>query len=215
MNNKFIGQVLLWAGFVAGALATVWAAPEKGVQYVKELNADSKEVKGFELKDLSEIQPEKDGWHLVNWVWYSSSVAVAIVGIVLIRQGNVEASKRSNQSEASLAEIKESLHRLVLNVRQLALDSKILPPSKILSRIDDDLNDDFRVFADGRDSITLEYGLVVFADVMSSFAAGERSVNRAWSASADGYVNEAETCLERAEKMLAHADKVLNSAATV
>ena len=37
------------------------------------------------------------------------------------------------------------------------------------------------------------FGLQTYADIMSEFAAGERYINRVWSASADEYDNEAET----------------------
>ena len=74
-----------------------------------------------------------------------------------------------------------------------------------MERIDNVLADDLRTFADGRDSMTTEYNLIVFADVMSSFAAGERAINRAWSAAADGYVDEATDCLQRGHAMLSAA----------
>ena len=34
------------------------------------------------------------------------------------------------------------------------------------------------------------FGMQNYADVMSNFAAGERYINRVWSASTDGYVDE-------------------------
>ncbi len=43
-----------------------------------------------------------------------------------------------------------------------------------------------------------QYGLQAYADIMSSFAAAERYLNRCWSASADGYVDEVHTYLDRA-----------------
>ena len=42
------------------------------------------------------------------------------------------------------------------------------------------------------------FGMQNYADVMSHFAAGERYINRVWSASTDGYVDEVRTYLERA-----------------
>ncbi|MDB4755763.1 hypothetical protein OAG56_00205 [Mariniblastus sp.] len=224
MQNKILGQSLLWIGFVSGALATVWQAPEKGVEFVKELSDlknqsqrtqeenDKLNKLLFEIGDLSQIEIKQDGWHLVNWTWYGCSAIVGIVGIVFIRIGSAESSKKSEKTEAGLAEITTSLHQLVHKVGQLAKESNYLPPSKILSRIDEDLGDDFRIFADGRDSLAAEFGLAVFADVMSNFSSGERSVNRAWCAAADGYVDEAETCLQRAEKMLHRAYQDLSSA---
>ncbi len=42
------------------------------------------------------------------------------------------------------------------------------------------------------------FGIQNYADVMSNFAAGERYINRVWSASTDGYVDEVRMYLERA-----------------
>ena len=44
------------------------------------------------------------------------------------------------------------------------------------------------------------FGIQNYADVMSNFAAGERYINRVWSASTDGYVDEVREYLERAHK---------------
>ena len=40
---------------------------------------------------------------------------------------------------------------------------------------------------------------------MSAFAAGERYLNRVWSASADGYVDEAREYIERAREQFVDA----------
>jgi hypothetical protein len=44
-----------------------------------------------------------------------------------------------------------------------------------------------------------------YADVMSAFAAGERYINRVWSASTDGYVDEVRSYLERATQQFRDA----------
>jgi len=41
--------------------------------------------------------------------------------------------------------------------------------------------------------------------VMSAFAAGERYINRVWSASTDGYVEEVRSYLERATQQFREA----------
>jgi hypothetical protein len=42
------------------------------------------------------------------------------------------------------------------------------------------------------------FGMQNYADVMSNFAAGERYINRVWSASTDGYADEVNLYLDRA-----------------
>ena len=48
---------------------------------------------------------------------------------------------------------------------------------------------------------------------MSNFAAGERYINRVWSASADGYDHEARTYLEKAANQFQDAQQQLIEAA--
>jgi len=55
------------------------------------------------------------------------------------------------------------------------------------------------VFVDARESIAHRYGLAAYGDVMTRFAAGERYLNRVWSASADGYIDEVNEYLEKAK----------------
>ena len=54
------------------------------------------------------------------------------------------------------------------------------------------------LFADARESMIPAFGLASYAEVMTRFAGGERLVNRAWSASADGYLDEVVACLRDA-----------------
>ncbi len=63
-------------------------------------------------------------------------------------------------------------------------------------RIDELFPGDLNTFVEARETIPHVYGLQAYADVMSHFAAGERYLNRVWSASADGYVDEVRTYLE-------------------
>ena len=46
---------------------------------------------------------------------------------------------------------------------------------------------------------------------MSEFAAGERYLNRVWSASTDGYIDEAHTYLDKARDQFAHANETLQA----
>jgi hypothetical protein len=209
---KVIGQVMLWGGFLSGSLATVYYSSKKGVEYVKELTPEYATEHGFELPDLSAVVIPEEGWHLIPWAWYLASVGVCVAGIVMLRIGKSTDGQKSEKTEANLLEMQNSLGRLIDNAAQLRTQTETLAPSQITKRIDDVMADDFRMFADGRNSITAEYGLDVFADVMTQFAAGERAINRAWSASADGYVDEAATCIERGQQMLQEAKTLLMAA---
>jgi len=78
-----------------------------------------------------------------------------------------------------------------------------LPVHEVHRRIDERLSDDLARFAELRESLIDAFGLADLAAVMTEFALAERTINRIWSASADGYVDEVDACLQRAA---AHLD---------
>ena len=70
---------------------------------------------------------------------------------------------------------------------------------------------DLTVFVDNRESISHAFGLQAYANVMTHFAAGERYLNRCWSASTDGYVDEIHDYLSRARQQFGQALELLRS----
>ncbi len=151
-------------------------------------------------------------WSTVNWLWYGISAGVCIAGIVVLHSGKKSNAAQSQKSEANLKQIKANLADAVVNTDRLGQEIKNMSPRQIMTFIEENLYDDLRDFADGRDSITVEHGLETFASVMTQFAAGERVINRAWCAAADGYVDEATRCISVASDMLGSAKKLLESA---
>lgn len=67
-------------------------------------------------------------------------------------------------------------------------------------KLDELLVEDLDRFVNARESISHAYGLQAYADVMSHFAGGERYLNRVWSASADGYIDEVNAYLTKAHE---------------
>ncbi len=68
--------------------------------------------------------------------------------------------------------------------------------------------DDQDAFVQARKSIAHSFSLQGYADVMNPFAAGERYLNRVWSASTDGYVDEAHTYISKAREQFEEALEV-------
>ena len=67
------------------------------------------------------------------------------------------------------------------------------------------MREDLANFAEARESIIHRYGSRSYAEIMSSFAAGERYINRVWSASTDGYVDEVGLYLGKAHQQFIEA----------
>ena len=82
---------------------------------------------------------------------------------------------------------------------QLNAQKRSIDTYDVRHRIDELFTDDLTSFVEARQSIAQVHGLQAYADVMSYFAAGERYLNRVWSASADGYVDEVNDYLDKAQ----------------
>ena len=267
--NSVIGQILLWIGFLSGALATVFStgdyarlgvtvtdvkseneseknrvlfnnvadnsiAQESGIQVddrlvsfndqtIESAAVFSKLLGAYSTETPAQFVIERNGqpkeldikiksqWATINWIWYLGSAALCILGIVFVRKSKNEPQSHAAQNEVSLQQLRLHLNNLVGKLEQLNQEIKGYKPRQILNFIEGELQDDLREFAEGRDAITAEYGLQIFAEVMTEFASGERAINRAWSASADGYIEEAAVCIERALAMLKLAQTKLNA----
>jgi hypothetical protein len=113
---------------------------------------------------------------------------------------------------AAVDDLAEILQKLQSTLAEWSAADEPLPVYDVHGMIDQELADDLGRFAELRESIIPEYGLDHYARVMTEFALAERTINRMWSASADGYVDEVQTCLQRATLHLAAARKCLDDA---
>lgn len=180
----WIGQLLLWAGFIAAAFVT---------------------VRREEIAD--------DKWATIEWGWYVAAMAVGILGAILIRQSRKSDSLDSTRTESQFSTLEGSLRTLISQVGELRGMCLETAPSEMVKQIDNRCAEPFAEFADARNALVQRFGLQGFAEVMTDFASSERFVNRAWSASADGYMEEAANSLERAAVHLEMARQRMNDLA--
>jgi hypothetical protein len=101
--------------------------------------------------------------------------------------------------------VEKSLNNIVQNITRLNKEKFSINTYDMRHRIDELFIDDLNNFVEARQSIVHAHGLNTYAEVMSNFAAGERYLNRVWSASADGYVDEVNTYLEKAQNQFIQA----------
>ncbi len=146
----------------------------------------------------------------VRWDWFIPAVAVGFVGVVLVRLGRRREVRATERLTSDMRAIQDSLRRIVQNMNQVNAEKQLLDVYEIRQRLEELFADDLSTFIAARESIAYSYGLTAYADVMSSFAAGERYLNRAWCASADGYLDEIHQYLGKArEQFTSSLDKVL------
>jgi hypothetical protein len=175
---RWCGHVLLWIGFLGGALLAV----------------RNSEIPG---------RP----WATISWPAYLLALAVAMSGVVILRATRRSARADSEKSTGDVAEMAAILLRLRAQLQRWQTADDRLPVYEFHGQIDERLSDDLARFAELRESLIDALGLADFAAVMTEFALAERTINRLWSASADGYLDEVDACLLRAE---AHLDLAIS-----
>ena len=148
----------------------------------------------------------------VDWALYAGMAGAAIIGLIIYKR-QVGALARSEEVlEVNRVELRESIANVVNDLGEI-VDGELTQGAVLRDRIDLKLREDLRRFADARESMVHLFGLQTYADIMSNFAAGERYINRVWSASADGYDEEANTYLEKAAAQFVLAKQQLVKAA--
>ncbi len=125
------------------------------------------------------------------WWHYAVCLGMGIGGVILIRSHMKELWTEPDALAGNMKSLVDCMTRVVKTCGDYQGDS--LTPQVCLSMhctIDKLFTDDLRHFAEARESITHLHGLQHYAEIMSSFATGERYLNRVWSCSADGYIDE-------------------------
>ncbi len=148
----------------------------------------------------------------VNWTLFTAAAVGAVLGLTLVKRAASAHATSEAVLEMNRSELRESIENIVRDLGEISRDVSVRDTG-LREAIDLRLRTDLRRFADARESMVHLFGLQTYADIMSHFAAGERYINRVWSASADGYDEEAETYLERASEQFAVAQEQLLAAA--
>ena len=141
----------------------------------------------------------------VNWTWFVPVLGVGLIALYIYRKAHHVEAKASHRLSGNLQILDTSLANILGNLESLNADTDNLPVYEARFEIDRLLREDLNHFANARESMKHIFGLQNYADVMSAFAAGERYINRVWSASTDGYVEEVHSYLERATQQFREA----------
>ncbi|MCX4241054.1 hypothetical protein [Paraliomyxa miuraensis] len=145
----------------------------------------------------------------VHWPAYGAMAALALGGVVLLRKTAAQASGTADQVAQRVERLRDALVRADEELRalheELVAQGEGADPYAVHERLDARLAEPLAVFADEREAMIPSFGLAVYGEVMTRFAAAERLVNRTWSASADGYIDEVRTCVAQAHALMAEA----------
>ena len=166
---RIVGHVLLWSGFLAAAFFT---------------------VRQTEIK--------ADPWATISWTAYVNALGAAVIGVVILRATRGATGGGPSPLSGTIEEQYQHLKTIVAELQPYLAHWRPEQVYDVRHWIDRRLAAHLTEFADGRHALIREFGLRAYGQIMSDFATGERMINRAWCASADGYADEVKTCLRRA-----------------
>jgi len=148
----------------------------------------------------------------VPWGWYVPCAALMLVGLVLTHVARRQQHEDHATHEGNLDTLERSLDRLQASLRDYSAIQDEQELAGLHERIDAELIDPLGDFVDARETMIPRLGMHHYADIMSAFATGERLINRAWSAAADGYVDEVRDCVAASLTEMQHARELLRTA---
>jgi len=126
----------------------------------------------------------------INWIYFVPFAALGVLGVIMARVASHKHKKGEGKLTTDIDMIKVSINNIVEKIEKFNAEKESIGIYDIHKKIDETFLEDLDNFADARESIIHGYDLQKYADLMSHFAAGERYLNRSWSASADGYIDE-------------------------
>jgi hypothetical protein len=160
---------------------------------------------GFLAAALATVLDE----NAVRWLWYVPALMVGAAGVAAIRIDDARRNKAEHHVASRIETVEGSLEKIATNIKKLNAEKHSINTYDMRHRIDELFIDDLEMFVDARQSIAHRYGLAAYGEVMSGFAAGERYLNRVWSASADGYIDEVNAYLDKAQEQFSESlDKI-------
>ena len=177
---RSIGHFLLWCGFLGGVFVAV-----------------------------RNVEIAGDKWNTIQWPFYALAIGVGVAGVVLLRMTQMQAATHADKLESDIKIIEVSVKDLLAEFAKLLASKHEVDVYAIHKLIDTRLMESISKFVEARETLIHTYGLRQYADLMTDLSIAERKINRAWSASADGYVDEVWLSLDRADARLQAVDQNL------
>jgi len=150
---------------------------------------------GFLAGALTAVVDKKQ----IRWDHFALAFILGAAGVAFVRISDRRESRQEGKLTSNMQSVEASLDRIVKNMTGLNAEKASINTYDVRHRIDELFTDDLNTFVEARQSIAHTHSLNAYADVMTSFAAGERYLNRVWSASVDGYIDEVNTYLDKAQ----------------
>ncbi|KAA3609763.1 MAG: hypothetical protein D8M58_09045 [Calditrichaeota bacterium] len=136
----------------------------------------------------------------VNWMYFGSMILISVVGIFMVRSTEKQETFHEETLTTNMKTIEDSLELIVKDVKRIRSEINEENPQEVHHKIDEELPGHLEAFVDSRKTIGHVHGLEKYANVMNYFATAERYLNRVWSASTDGYIDEIKMYIVKSEE---------------
>ncbi len=144
----------------------------------------------------------------VIWWLFALPLLLGFTGVFWHRRRLHRQASHGSHVHGNLNTIEQALLAIEQHLHALLNQPQDLPTHAARFSIDRLLRRHLHAIADAREAMQHAFGIRAYADIMSAFAAGERYLNRVWSASADGYVDEVNAYLHKASDQFSEALKL-------
>ncbi len=134
----------------------------------------------------------------VNWTYYAIGFGLGALGVALAWVGRRQYATHADTLSTNLDVIEENLQILAKLSKQLDEEKDDIYVYDMHVRIDELFPVPLDLFVQARESMIHAFSMNDYAELMNHFAAGERGINRVWSASVDGYIDEVKLILPKA-----------------
>ncbi len=151
--------------------------------------------------------------------WFALAVVTLTAGGLTVKQAarmQYAAPAAGAQRESPASSAREALARIREIASALADELPRIADEHercrtIVHRLDEVQRRHALTIVDAKPALIAGLGMAGFAEFMDHFSAGERNLNRAWSAAADNHAPEAERSLDAAHAPLAQAASMLGA----
>lgn len=146
----------------------------------------------------------------INWTFYGVAIVLGIIGVILVQLSKLKSAKKVAHDINNMITVEKCLSRIITEIDKLKKKLPTLSVYSVPKQIDDTILADLDLFIEHRKTIAYVYDLQSYSNIMSEFACGERYLNRVWCAAADGYIDEVESYLGKAQEQFTNTQKQLN-----
>jgi len=136
-------------------------------------------------------------------------MALGALGLVILHRGSRAATQAAHVLAGDQSILAQSVAALLEQLSRVREQFDANRLEVVRNAIDSGMRGEITRFVDARESMIHLYGMQTYADIMSDFAAGERYLNRVWSASTDAYPDEVCDYLDKADEQFTSARRRL------